>query len=482
MNAMGIQRIDTLSYEEELIGGILIDRQGKGDVNAEVFSSVRPDMFYSEVLKKTFKCCLELWKTGGDMFLFSMEHEFEKQGWSDDYRDNSPYLIELVKNRTSNARTPFVAKHLIKCAQLNQALTAFDEAKELILTEKSPEVAAESVSRVLKGLEFNSGDIEPESLADIAKDWIERKDREQSDPGRYLMPETGIVGVDAALGKPNRNDLITIAGQPGMGKTQLALTIANAYSFSQNKPVLIFSMEMSSHQIFERIAGMRGHISVASLQDGSVLDGNDSGKLAIAIQEMQHANFHVISVGSLNIQQVISISKRYLQRFPGCAGIFVDYLQKMSFAKAERRDIAIGEVTGTLKAFSMDYNVPTFLLSQLNRNVAGRTDKRPINQDLKESSAIEQDSDRIIFPYREFEASGKNPDNPMGDVAEIICGKNRHDEPKVGLTRFVHGSFVDLADDNERARYGEIRIQLVDGGGKIRQEPVRRGRGGDDAF
>lgn len=328
---------------------------------------------------------------------------------------------------------------------MNAALALLDQTNTQNINENMREVA-----KLVNSLEMESNDRLPRRLSEILPDWIEVLERrlQGSESGLYL--KVGIEPMDEKYGGFGRTDLIVIAGQPGMGKTELAVMMAN-YIGSQRGVGLFVSMEMSEMQVAERHIADRSTLPVGKLRNPLELTDEDYGRMSQAINEINDQDNYVID-DTMTVDEIIAHAERLSRCDKGLAFLAVDYLGLIIKQKAERNDIAIGDITRKLKKFALQYKVPVILLSQLNRNVASRADKRPIIQDLRDSGSIEQDADAIIFPYRD---EVHNENSRMKGIAEIIVAKYRHGEPGTFYMGWKNGHFINVDQEDVAYRVAE---------------------------
>jgi len=219
-----------------------------------------------------------------------------------------------------------------------------------------------------------------------------------------------------------RGDLIIIAGRPSMGKTTLAMNIAENAAIGHKVPTAIFSMEMSAEQLTMRMIGSNGRINQAHLRTGNLTD-DDWSRIDSAVSLMSTAPIFVDDAPALTPTEVRARARR-LKREHGLGLIVVDYLQLMQVAGTkENRATEISEISRSLKALARELDLPVIALSQLNRSVEQRESKKPVMSDLRESGAIEQDADLIVFIYRD---EVYDPETPRKGYADIIIGKQRN--------------------------------------------------------
>lgn len=253
--------------------------------------------------------------------------------------------------------------------------------------------------------------------------------QEMADKPPEEMPgvPTGFVDLDRMTSGLQAGDLVVLAARPSMGKTALAINIAEHVALKENQAVAVFSMEMGADQLASRIAGSIGRINQSHLRNGR-LEDEEWSRLTEAVEKLSHAPLHINEGGGLTITQLRADARRLARQCGGKLGlIVVDYLQLMSVPismNSENRATAVGDISRGLKLLAKEMQCPVIALSQLNRSVESRTDKRPLMSDLRESGAIEQDADIIMFIYRD-EYYTKDACKEPG-VAEIIIGKQRN--------------------------------------------------------
>jgi replicative DNA helicase len=242
---------------------------------------------------------------------------------------------------------------------------------------------------------------------------------------------TGFYDLDHMTAGLQKGDLIVLAARPSMGKTAFALNIAEHVAVNEGLPVLVFSMEMGASQLALRMVGSLGRIDQSGLRTGKLKD-QDWEKLAEAVDRLKSASIFIDETPALNAAELRARARRMARQFGGTLGlIVVDYLQLMSGSSSggdENRATEIGEISRGLKALAKELQCPVIALSQLNRSVETRNDKRPMMSDLRESGAIEQDADVIMFIYRDEyynKVDGPNPTKEPG-IAEIVIGKQRN--------------------------------------------------------
>ncbi|MGP1682726.1 MAG: replicative DNA helicase, partial [Giesbergeria sp.] len=234
---------------------------------------------------------------------------------------------------------------------------------------------------------------------------------------------TGFHDLDQKTSGLQQGDLIIVAGRPSMGKTAFALNIAEHVAVNDRLPVAVFSMEMAGTQLAMRMLGSIGRLDQMKLRTGRLTD-EDWSRLTDAVGKVHDAPIHIDETPALNCLELRARARRMHRQYDGLGLVVVDYLQLMSSTSyGENRATEISEISRSLKALAKELKVPVVALSQLNRGLEQRPNKRPIMSDLRESGAIEQDADLILFIYRD---EVYNPESADKGKAEIIIGKQRN--------------------------------------------------------
>lgn len=254
----------------------------------------------------------------------------------------------------------------------------------------------------------------------------------QDNPSNVTGIASGFHDLDQKTSGFQPGDLIIVAGRPSMGKTAFSLNIAEHVALELNKPVAVFSMEMGGAQLAMRMLGSVGKLDQHKVRTGR-LDDDDWPRLTHALGKLNEAPIYIDETAALNALELRARARRLYRQYGELGLIVVDYLQLMSSTgQGENRATEISEISRALKGLAKELKVPLIALSQLNRSLEQRPNKRPVMSDLRESGAIEQDADVILFIYRD---EVYNPDSPDKGIAEIIIGKQRNGPiGKVDLT------------------------------------------------
>ncbi|MGB1140237.1 MAG: replicative DNA helicase, partial [Halioglobus sp.] len=263
----------------------------------------------------------------------------------------------------------------------------------------------------------------PEDINPLLKQALGRIEELAASGGGITGLTTGFSKLDDMTSGLQPSDLVIVAGRPSMGKTSFAMNLVENAVLAQDKPVLVFSMEMPADSLIVRMLSSIGRIDQTRIRTGA-LEQEDWPRLSTAVNKLKDVPLFIDDTPALTPTEVRSRARRVHRENGGLAMIMVDYLQLMRVAGAsEGRTAEISEISRSLKAIAKEFNCPMVALSQLNRSLEQRPNKRPVNSDLRESGAIEQDADVIMFIYRDEVYNEESPDK---GIAEIIIGKQRN--------------------------------------------------------
>jgi replicative DNA helicase len=339
------------------------------------------------------------------------------------------YLNALAQYVPSAANIRRYAEIVRERAILRKLLTASDEIATQAFNPKGKpvdEILDEAEQKIFKiGEEGNKNKQGFQSMDKLVVELLDRVDEMSQNPNDITGVASGFIDLDRMTSGMQAGDMIVLAARPSMGKTALAVNIAEHVALNEGLPVAVFSMEMGASQLAIRIVGSIGRIDQQRLRTGKLHD-DEWPRLAEAVEKLRTVSLHIDESPGL-MPSVLRANARRLARQCGKLGlIVVDYLQLMSGSKGgsdENRATELGEISRGLKMLAKELQCPVIALSQLNRSVETRTDKRPMMSDLRESGAIEQDADVIMFIYRDdyYNKESKEP-----GVAEIIIAKQRN--------------------------------------------------------
>lgn len=341
------------------------------------------------------------------------------------------YLNTLAQNTPSAANIRYYAQIVRDRGILRSLITVSDEISASAFQAHGKDVKQildEAESRIFAIAEEGSrGTTGFQGITPLLSQVVDRINElyDRDNPNDITGVPTGFIDLDRMTSGLQPGDLIIVAGRPSMGKTAFSLNIGEHVAIESGLPVAVFSMEMGGAQLAMRMLGSVGKLDQHRLRTGRLAD-EDWERLSFAMEKMREAQLYIDESPGLNSNDLRSRARRLARQCSRLGLIIVDYLQLMtstSGSSSENRATEISEISRGLKALAKELNCPVIALSQLNRSVEQRPNKRPVMSDLRESGAIEQDADLILFIYRD---EVYNPDSPDKGTAEIIIGKQRN--------------------------------------------------------
>ena len=412
---------NSVEAEQSLLGGLMLDKAAWDKV-ADVVGS---EDFYRKDHRLIFKAIAELVDDGNPCDVVTISEFLDKRGELES-AGGLEYLATLANETPGAANARAYAKIVRERAMLRSLINVGNEiAGQAFSTEgrSASEVVDEAERLVFEIAERGSrGRQGFKSLKQILPETVDRIDMLHQSDGSITGISSGYTEFDKMTAGLQAGDLVIVAGRPSMGKTTFAVNIAENAAIGSKVPTAIYSMEMPSSQLAFRMISSLGRVDQTHLRTGNFPD-EDWSRINTAVQLMSDAPIFIDDTAGLAPTEIRARARR-LQREHGLGLIVVDYLQLMQVpGNTENRATEISEISRSLKALAKELSVPVIALSQLNRSVEQRTDKRPVMSDLRESGAIEQDADMIIFIYRE---EVYNPDTPRKGIADIVIAKQRN--------------------------------------------------------
>ena len=415
----------SIDAEQSVLGGLLIDN-GAFDKVGDV---VTDGDFYRDDHRRIFRHVSRLIERGKPADVVTVD-EAIKVSEDKDKTGGITYLAALAGNTPSAHNVRRYAEIVRECAVLRRLIEVSTEIADSALNRMGKEVGQlldEAESKVFQiaeaGARTRQGFMEIQPLLTQVMERIDLL-YHKDNPSDITGIPTGYRDLDRETSGLQPGDLIIIAGRPSMGKTALALNMAEHVAVENKLPVAVFSMEMSGSQLAMRMLGSIGRLDQHKLRTGRLSD-DDWNRLTNAVGKLHDAPILVDESGALNALELRARARRLHRQYGALGLIVVDYLQLMqATSEGENRATEISEISRSLKSLAKELKVPVVALSQLSRAVEQRTGpKRPIMSDLRESGAIEQDADLILAIYRE---EVYTPDTPEKGVAEIIILKQRN--------------------------------------------------------
>ncbi|WP_054648224.1 replicative DNA helicase [Salidesulfovibrio brasiliensis] len=434
-----------LEAEQAVLGGVF---QSPTLFNSLV-EIVSPEHFYSPTHKAVFEAFVDLSRTNQPIDLITVGNHLSSKGTLDSI-GGPVYLAELADSVVSASNASYHAKIVRDKAILRQLIDIsagiIGNCYETGSVDEMLSVAEKDIFKIAQS-KAETNMLDSNRLVKRVFEELEQKYKNKSAVTGIQTHYTEFDKMTAGL---QNSDLLIIAGRPSMGKTAFALNVALRCGVRSETPVAIFSLEMSMEQLMTRLLAVQSHVHLSNLRTG-YLEDNDWQQLYDAADVLSQAPIFIDDTPALSTLDLQAKCRR-LKAEHDIGLIVVDYLQLMrSSARPDSREQEISDISRSLKALAKELNVPVIALSQLNRKVEERTDKRPMMSDLRESGAIEQDADIIIFLYRDA-AYNKADDNPRKFEAEIIIGKQRNG-PTGALTLFFKKECT-LFENMETMPYG----------------------------
>ena len=424
----------SIEAEQSVLGGLLLDN-GAADRIADFLSG---DHFYSDAHRLLYNAIMQLVADNKPADVVTVAEALGSINKLD-YVGGMTYLAALVENVPTAANIRRYAEIVHERAILRRLAAAGGEIAESAfhpLGRSVREILDQAETKVFEIAEHGArGQQGFQDIRPLLTQVVERIEflYNRDNPSDVTGIATGFTDLDRMTSGLQEGDLIVIAGRPSMGKTSLALNIAEHVALVLKMPVAIFSMEMGATQLAMRLMGSVGRLDQQKIRTGR-LTNDDWERLSSALGKLNDAPIHIDETPAMNALEVRARARRLARQYGGKLGaIIVDYLQLMqAVSDGENRATEISEISRSMKALAKELKVPILALSQLNRSLEQRPNKRPVMSDLRESGAIEQDADVILFIYRD---EVYNQDTQDKGVAEIIIGKQRNGP--IGMVRLA---------------------------------------------
>ena len=419
-NLLRRQAPQSLEAEQAVLGSILIDSR----CVADIIGILRPEDFYLQQNREIFEAVYTMFNFSQTIDPVTVLDKMRELGV---YHDNSrDYILQLMEITPTAANAVRYANIVRDKAMLRGLGTAATDISEMVAEGVgTPGEMLESAEKKIYALRKGERGDSLEHIGTVLHKVFDRlTELSQSDS---LIPglSSGLRDLDMKINGLNKSDLLLVAARPAMGKSAFALNLAVNVAKKYKKTVAVFNLEMSREQLAMRLLASESFIDMQKLATGK-LSEEEWGKLCMASAALSQTDIRIDDNPSVTVAEI----NAKCRRLDNLGLVVIDYLQLMQgsgYGKSngENRVTVVGEISRALKIMAKELNVPVVCLSQLSRAVESRTDKRPILSDLRESGAIEQDADSVMFLYRD---EYYNPDTEDKGLAECIVAKNRHGE------------------------------------------------------
>lgn len=411
----------SLEAEQSVLGSMLIDSR----CVAEVIGLVRPDDFFLQQNKDIYETIYTMFNFSETIDPVTVLEKMKVRGVADE--KTADYLLQLMEVTPTAANVGQYAQIVRDRAMLrNLAVAAGDIRETVFAGVGTPAEILESAEKKIYALRNGNAGETLQHIGVVLVNVFDRLDELSRSDNEFPGLSTGLHDLDHKINGLNKSDLLLIAARPGMGKTSLALNIALDVAKKSAKTVAFFSLEMSREQLAMRLLSNESFVDNQKLLTGRLTE-EEWTKIGIASSALSQTDIRVDDNPSISVAEM----NAKCRRLDNLGLVLIDYLQLMTSAgtgqtsnNANRVQV-VSDISRALKIMAKELNVPVICLSQLSRANESRTDKRPMLSDLRESGAIEQDADEVLFIYRD---DYYHPDTPEKNVAEIIVAKNRHGE------------------------------------------------------
>ncbi len=407
-----------IEAEEALLGSVFIDNNGL----LKIVDFVSPDDFYGPANGIIYDVILSLFNRKSPIDLITATEELEKRGQLENI-GGATYLSKIVNSVPT-------ASHIVQYASIVRDKKIL---RDLIITandisafgyggeDENVDITLDKAEQALFGISQKSLRQHFIPLKDMLVETFDRIDYLNKNKGELRGVPTGFADLDFILGGLQKSDLVILAARPSMGKTSLALSIALNAACKSKTTVGIFSLEMSKDQLAERLLASTAQVDAWRLRTGNLRE-DDFPLIGEAIDTLDKAPIFIDDTATISIMEMRAKARR-LKMENDLGLLIVDYLQLMGSQNSDNRVQEVSDISRSLKGLARELNVPILVLSQLNRAVEARPDKKPLLADLRESGSIEQDADVVMFLYRE---DYYNRDTERKNIADIIVRKHRN--------------------------------------------------------
>ncbi|NLX86792.1 MAG: replicative DNA helicase [Clostridiales bacterium] len=443
MQAIGKIPPHSIEAEQSVLGAMLLDREAIISASEHI----KPEDFYRDSHREIYEAIMELFDRGEPVDLVTLTEQLRQRNTLEAV-GGVAFLTDLSSSVPTTANVVHYAKIIHEKSLLRKLIRVCGE-----ISDKSFEASEETVA-IIEFAEKEIFDISQRRtskgftpLKDILVSSYNKIEELYNTKGKTTGVSTGFIDVDSKTSGLQKSDLILVAARPSMGKTAFALNIAQHAALKGGIPVAIFSLEMSKEQLVNRMICAEASIDSHKLRTGNLAD-EDWPRLAEAVSRLSKANIYIDDTPGITVAEMRSKCRR-LKLERGLELVLIDYLQLMQGSgRAESRQQEISEISRSLKALAREMDCPVLAISQLSRAPEMRSEHRPMLSDLRESGAIEQDADVVMFLYRD---EYYHPDTEKKGIAEVILAKQRNGPTGtvelVWLDRFT--KFADMAKFSE---------------------------------
>lgn len=419
---MEVDKLRSIPYsneaEKSVLGGILL----KQDVLEDIVEILKVSDFYKLAHQYIYEVMLECYNQGLGIDPIIINDKLKKKNKFEDIGGEA-VLFEIIETVPTAANVVNYARIVKEKAILRGLINVGSQIVELAHDgmEEVDSILDKAESLIFKVAE-NKENKEIVSLKELIQPELDRLEQVVHNKGVTTGISSGFKNFDTMTSGFHDSDLVILAARPSMGKTAFVLNLALNAAVKQNKGVLVFSLEMSNSQIFQRMLAIESKIALSKIRNGFI-DEHEWGMLGIASGKLANSNVQIADVPNVTVLEIRAMARR-LKAAGKLDMILIDYLQLIrGTGKGDNRQQEISDISRALKGIARELNVPVIALSQLSRAPEQRADRRPMLSDLRDSGAIEQDADMVVFLYRD---EYYNEDSESKGIAEVIIGKQRN--------------------------------------------------------
>lgn len=482
--------------EEAVLGAIMIENNA---IN-EVIEVLNEDAFYVDAHRAIWRAVKSLYEKRAPIDLLTVTEQLKKNGELDTV--GGPFFVAQLTNKIGSAANVEYHAHVIaeKYIQRQLISTSTEVIKDAYEDTTDVFELLDKAEKNIFSIAENNLKNSSEEVGKLVMDELKELEKRMNNSEDHLNGvRSGFVGLDQMTGGWQKSDLVIVAARPAMGKTAFTLALARNAAIDDKKPIAIFSLEMSSVQLVQRMISMETQIPSDKIRKGT-LEEYEYRILTSKIDGLKNAKLFIDDTPAINIFELRSKCRRLKQQHD-IQMIIIDYLQLMSGSVDGKgngnREQEISQISRSLKGLAKELNIPVIALSQLSRAVETRGgDKKPILSDLRESGAIEQDADIVIFLYR-GEYYGLEQDtegNPTKDIAEVIVAKHRNGPVGNVRTRFINkfakfenldeigasDQYLTMNEGGEKRQFKKFQSRMNDDSDESSDNPIEKRHKSED--
>jgi len=403
-----------------VLGSIIIDPEAI----VQVSDFLRADDFYRDAHRTIYEVILQLYEEHEPADFITICDELERRNKLEEVGGAS-YITSLINQVPTSGNVEFYARIVERTAILRRLIHAAGQIAAIAYEEGDADIALDKAEQLIFNISQRHARSDFTHMRDVLAEYMNKLDQLHERRGTIVGVPTGFTDLDRLTGGLQKSDLIVLASRPGIGKTSLALSLAHNTALKYHNSIAVFSLEMSKDQLAQRLLSMDARIDQQRLRTGTI-EEDEWDRIVYAMDTLSESNIWIDDTAGISTMEMRSKARR-LHAEHGIDLIIVDYLQLMQATiggkRNENRVQEISEISRSLKGLARELNVPVLALAQLSRAVESRQSKVPQLSDLRESGSIEQDSDIVMFIYRD---DLYNQESERKNIADIIIAKHRN--------------------------------------------------------